>query len=45
MTGGVYVLKSHIHRCMLNNDYYQIHFHEVELQTSIQTKDSFVMIK
>lgn len=41
MTGGVIKKKRLIHRCMLNNDYYQIQLHEIELQISIRTRDTF----
>ena len=41
LTGGVCKEQGHIHRDILSRDYYGIHFHEGELQPSIQTTDGF----
>ncbi len=35
LTGGVCKEQGHIHRSMLNSDYYGFHCHEDELQSSI----------
>ena len=41
LTGGVCKEQGHIHRDILSRDYYGIHFHEGELQPSIQTTGGF----